>query len=118
MNGLAEKRPSILYNDYVYAWVTGTDVEYEGWVYRVQRSHILLVFAEEFYEQFSTGTKLNFRFTFNRMHLRVMHRALGQPPPPSKAGRGPVLGYVHHNMARVAPSPPKAVAVQSQVVLG
>ena len=114
MNGLAEKRPSILYNDYVYAWVTGTDVEYEGWVYRVQRSHILLVFAEEFYEQFSTGTKLNFRFTFNRMHLRVMHRALGQPPPPQRRVAG--LSPPQHGPG--CPLPPKAVAVQSQVVLG
>jgi len=33
--GLAENRPSVLFNDYVFAWpVGGTDYAYEGWVYK------------------------------------------------------------------------------------
>ena len=62
---------------YRYAWLPGTtDVEYEGWVYKVSQKYILVIFCEEFHTMFPPGSKFNVRFSFNRMALRYMHRAL------------------------------------------
>lgn len=73
--GLAEKRPSVLYSDSIYAWIPDTqDYEYEGWVYQVEQKSVLLVFCPGFHNMFPPGTKFNVRFMFNRMAMRQMHR--------------------------------------------
>ena len=58
-----------------YAWIPGTtDVEYEGWVYKAEKDHVLLLFFPGFQSLFPPNTKFNVRFTFNRMTMRLMHR--------------------------------------------
>jgi len=51
--GLAERRPSLLKGDLVYAWQPDTcDVEYEGWIAAVEQTTILVAFAEIFREHY------------------------------------------------------------------
>lgn len=109
---LAEKRPSVLAGDIIYAWFVisfpsphslltpfiplrfsplfllffdlpsrkdGTaDVEYEGYVYRVEQETLLVKFAESFHQRFPAGTLFSIRFGFNRLQLRITHRAVDE----------------------------------------
>jgi len=51
--GLAERRPSLLKGDLVYAWQPDTeDVEYEGWIANVEQSTILVAFADIFHDHY------------------------------------------------------------------
>jgi hypothetical protein len=59
-----------------YAWLPDSDVEYEGWVYKVEQKAVILIFCENFHELFPSGTLFNVRFAFNRMSYRHMHRAV------------------------------------------
>lgn len=53
--GLAEKRPSVLKGDIVYAWIPGTtDYEYEGFVHAVEQQHVLLMFCKDFHDRYET----------------------------------------------------------------
>eukprot|EP01117_Protostelium_nocturnum_P012538 TRINITY_DN4618_c0_g3_i4.p1 TRINITY_DN4618_c0_g3~~TRINITY_DN4618_c0_g3_i4.p1 ORF type:complete len:945 (+),score=254.96 TRINITY_DN4618_c0_g3_i4:86-2920(+) len=77
--GLAEKRPSVLVKDSVYAWIPGSkDVEYEGVVQRTYRDKVALVFCEGFKDLIfpDRSIKFNIRFGFSRIPKRIMHRAL------------------------------------------
>jgi hypothetical protein len=75
--GLAENRPSVLFNDYVFAWpVGGTDYAYEGWVYKVKEKSILVMFHTDFHRTFKPETLFNVRFRFNRMPMRLRHRSI------------------------------------------
>ena len=48
--GLAEKRPSVLKGDSVYAWIPGTtDYEYEGYVHATEQQHVLVMFCKDFH---------------------------------------------------------------------
>eukprot|EP01117_Protostelium_nocturnum_P012534 TRINITY_DN4618_c0_g2_i4.p1 TRINITY_DN4618_c0_g2~~TRINITY_DN4618_c0_g2_i4.p1 ORF type:complete len:1138 (+),score=362.50 TRINITY_DN4618_c0_g2_i4:190-3603(+) len=78
VEGLAEKRPSVLVRDVVYVWVPGSrDYEYEGVVQKVFKDKIALVFCQEFKKIFpDRSTKFNVRFEFSRVPKRIMHRAL------------------------------------------
>lgn len=49
---LAEKRPSVLPGDVIYAWVPNSDCEYEGLVFRVEQDHVLLNFTADFHQKY------------------------------------------------------------------
>ncbi|XP_049849991.1 uncharacterized protein LOC126320571 [Schistocerca gregaria] len=76
--GLAEKRPSLLAGDLVYAWVPGTsDVEYEGYIHLIEMDSILVMFALSFHNSiYRPGAKYSVRFTFNRHSWLISHWAL------------------------------------------
>lgn len=67
--GLAEKRPSVLYGDSVYASVSGDPdgsmVEYQGFVHNVRLDSVSLKFAAHFHRIFVAGMKFSIRFSFS-----------------------------------------------------
>jgi DNA polymerase III delta prime subunit len=81
--GLAENRPSVLYADSVYAFrEEDPDTHFEGWVYRSERDHLLLVFFPAFFDtvgKVEAGVpppRFSVRFQPNRQQFRVVHRAI------------------------------------------
>jgi len=75
--GLAEKRPSVLANDSIFAWIPGTtDVEYEGIVKKVLKDHVILVFCQDFNHRTNGCLNFNVRFLAPRIMSRYMHRAV------------------------------------------
>ena len=50
MEGLAEKRPSVLPSDIIYAFLPDTtDIEFEGCVFRVEQDFLLVYFCADFH---------------------------------------------------------------------
>lgn len=75
--GLAEKRPSVMPGDSVYAWLPGTEeLEYEGYIHMVEQSCVLVLFHPTFHQKvWAPSRTFNVRFGFNRYSWRIMHRA-------------------------------------------
>jgi len=77
VQGLAERRPSVLKGDSVYVWVPGTqDVEYEGFVQEVLRDAAWLQLNPCFSDATRGVPEFNVRFRFSRMQFRRMHAAV------------------------------------------
>ncbi|XP_064457734.1 putative helicase MOV-10 [Ornithodoros turicata] len=78
--GLMESRPSVLKGDRVYARLHSDSsdcvVEYEGYVCDTMVSCVALQFSKRFSKVYIKGMKFDVRFTFNRLPLRLMHRAI------------------------------------------
>lgn len=91
--GLAEKKPSVLYNDSVFVWIPDTkDVEYEGRVTQVETDAVLCIFNPLFIKAHDSSVFFNVRFSGHRLQFRLMHRAIEvvnmdviYPPAPSIA---------------------------------
>eukprot|EP00004_Rigifila_ramosa_P002120 TRINITY_DN1219_c0_g1_i4.p1 TRINITY_DN1219_c0_g1~~TRINITY_DN1219_c0_g1_i4.p1 ORF type:complete len:1301 (-),score=286.37 TRINITY_DN1219_c0_g1_i4:65-3967(-) len=76
IENLEEHRPSIIVNDEIFVWVKGSDTEYQGFVWRVEKDSVLVFFHLDFHRIFTGDQKFSVRFAFNRINLRVMHRAV------------------------------------------
>nr|CAD7259929.1 unnamed protein product [Timema shepardi] len=76
--GLAENRPSVLRGDAIYVEILGDEnhLRYEGIVHRVRENDVHLGFHKNFITKYVKGMQLRVQFTFNRLPLRVQHRAL------------------------------------------
>ncbi|KAJ3338192.1 Helicase MOV-10 [Gonapodya sp. JEL0774] len=76
--GLADKRPSVLYGDRVYATKlqSADRRKYVGYVHSVEKDGVLLRFAPQFHQAFIPGMKFAIQFTFSRTSIRRCHRAL------------------------------------------
>ncbi|KAJ1562079.1 hypothetical protein HK096_002189, partial [Nowakowskiella sp. JEL0078] len=77
--GLAEKKPSIVFGDQMYASLFGSveNVEYEAIVIGVLKDELLLLFHDLFLERvFEEDMLFNVRFHFNRTPIRRMHLAI------------------------------------------
>nr|CAD7451276.1 unnamed protein product [Timema bartmani] len=76
--GLAENRPSVLRGDTIYVEILGdkNHLRYEGIVHRVRENDVHLGFHKNFITKYVKGMQLRVQFTFNRLPLRVQHRAL------------------------------------------
>nr|CAD7408107.1 unnamed protein product [Timema cristinae] len=76
--GLAENRPSVLRGDAIYVEILGDNnhLRYEGIVHRVRENDVHLGFHKNFITKYVMGMQLRVQFTFNRLPLRVQHRAL------------------------------------------
>uniref|UniRef100_A0A8C5MCQ5 RNA helicase n=1 Tax=Leptobrachium leishanense TaxID=445787 RepID=A0A8C5MCQ5_9ANUR len=77
--GVAENRPSVLRGDHLHVEFSenkNSDVSYKGYVHAVELEKVKLGFSQELLQQFIPGTKFNVVFTFNRLPLRVQHRAV------------------------------------------
>ena len=90
--GLAENRPSVLKGDHLFFRKSGQSTEYQGYVHEVRLEEVRLKFAQRcrlaispemarlycflrFHEDFFDGAKFHVRFTFNRLSLKLWHRA-------------------------------------------
>ena len=77
LEGLAERRPSVLKGDSVFIWVPGTqDVEYEGYVQDVLRDAAWLQLNPCFEDATRGVPEFNVRFSFSRIQFRRMHSAI------------------------------------------
>ncbi|KAL3915188.1 MAG: hypothetical protein SGPRY_007339, partial [Prymnesium sp.] len=77
IEGLAERRPSVLKGDSVYVWVPeSTDVEYEGVVESVLRDAAWLRLNPGFPDNTRGVSEFHVRFTFSRLQFRRMHAAI------------------------------------------
>ncbi|XP_070558236.1 putative helicase MOV-10 [Ptychodera flava] len=81
--GLAENRPSVLRGDAVYVQVRhGQEPEdvkskrYKGYVHEVELEDICIGFSQELLGLFIKGMVFDVQFTFNRLPLRLQHRAV------------------------------------------
>lgn len=75
--GLAEKRPSVLQGDSIYAWIPGTtDYEYEGYVHVAEKNTVIVLFHLDFHRKvWNPQQKFNVRFGMQRFAWRIMHHA-------------------------------------------
>ncbi|KAJ7331778.1 hypothetical protein JRQ81_013958 [Phrynocephalus forsythii] len=78
--GVSENRPSVLKGDHLYASLAEeqthhTVVQYKGYVHAVKLDKVKLGFSQKLQAKFIKNMKFNVTFTFNRLPLRVQHRA-------------------------------------------
>ncbi|KAK3103257.1 hypothetical protein FSP39_017883 [Pinctada imbricata] len=85
--GLAENRPSVLRGDWLYVRVNNNgqvgDKEYQGFVHEVRNDSVALGFNESLMSMFVPNMKFNVRFVFNRLPLKLQHRACELAPEES-----------------------------------
>ncbi|KAJ1138600.1 hypothetical protein NDU88_004981 [Pleurodeles waltl] len=79
--GVAENRPSVLRGDHLF--VTHADhrggqniIRYKGYVHAVELEQVKLGFSQNLLCRFVDYLKFDVTFTFNRLPLRVQHRAV------------------------------------------
>ncbi|XP_075552046.1 putative helicase MOV-10 isoform X1 [Dermacentor variabilis] len=85
--GLVEGRPSVLKGDNIFVRISSEQcepssqvmevLEYEGFVFESRKGSLLISFCERFERMYVRGMKFDVRFTYNRLPLRLMHRAIG-----------------------------------------
>ncbi|THF99592.1 hypothetical protein TEA_023853 [Camellia sinensis var. sinensis] len=79
--GLAEKRPSLVCGDFIYAKLASEDANdrtrpYQGYIYRVEAEEVHLKFDEEFHFHHKAGKPYNVQFTYNRINMRRLYQAV------------------------------------------
>ncbi|NXY76275.1 SDE3 helicase, partial [Glareola pratincola] len=78
--GVAENRPSVLKGDHLFAHLSSERdhsplVQYKGYVHGVELEKVRLGFSSKLQKKFVNNLKFDVTFTFNRLPLRVQHRA-------------------------------------------
>ena len=76
VDGLAEKRPSILKGDKLDAKPIGSTDWYEGRVERVEREEVSLRFDNGLHNSYVPRQNVEIRFKLNRRPLRLLHQGL------------------------------------------
>lgn len=79
--GLAEKRPSLVHGDYIFAKLAYEDENdlsppYQGFIHRVEAEQVYLGFAKEFIWHHTDESLYNVRFTYNRVNMRRLYQAI------------------------------------------
>ncbi|KFO86227.1 Putative helicase MOV-10, partial [Buceros rhinoceros silvestris] len=78
--GVAENRPSVLRGDHLFAHLSSERnhsplVQYKGYVHSVELEKVRLGFSSKLQKRFVNNLRFDVTFTFNRLPLRVQHRA-------------------------------------------
>ncbi|CAI0465898.1 unnamed protein product [Linum tenue] len=77
--GLAERRPSLVHGDYIFAKPAHSDesiVPYQGYVHRVQADEVYLQFNPQFHLSHLDGNLYDVHFTYNRVNIRRQYQAI------------------------------------------
>ncbi|XVF28804.1 hypothetical protein REPUB_Repub15cG0063300 [Reevesia pubescens] len=79
--GLAERRPSLVHGDYIFAKLacegaSETAKPYQGFVHRVEADEVHLMFAREFHLCHRDENLYNVQFTYNRINMRRQYQAI------------------------------------------
>uniref|UniRef100_A0A3P9P524 RNA helicase n=1 Tax=Poecilia reticulata TaxID=8081 RepID=A0A3P9P524_POERE len=78
--GVAENRPSVLRGDCLSVRKSGNAMSsmtvYRGYVHRVELDRVKLGFANRLLDTFIANMKFDVEFTFNRLTLKLQHRAV------------------------------------------
>ncbi|XP_004297116.1 PREDICTED: probable RNA helicase SDE3 [Fragaria vesca subsp. vesca] len=78
--GLAERRPSLVHGDHVFAKLSEyaddtTSDPYQGYIHRVEADEVYLRFADEFHANHRDGNLYHVQFTYNRVSMRRLYQA-------------------------------------------
>ncbi|PRP82146.1 RNA helicase [Planoprotostelium fungivorum] len=74
--GLAEKRPSLLKSDAVFAQIQARDRAYKGFIHKVEQDSVLISFGFKHLAGTQRIRCKQIRFSFNRLSLRRMYGAV------------------------------------------
>lgn len=78
--GLAERRPSLVTGDYIYANLASEDgpenVPYQGYIHHVEAEEIYLKFDQKFHKNHREGRLYNVQFSYNRTGMRRLYQAI------------------------------------------
>ncbi|KAJ6657968.1 hypothetical protein lerEdw1_001758 [Lerista edwardsae] len=79
--GVAENRPSVLKGDHLFVTLDEDlgqypIVQYKGYVHAVELEKVKLGFSRKLLSRFIDNMKFDVTFTFNRLPLKVQHRAI------------------------------------------
>lgn len=78
--GLAERRPSLVHGDSVFARLATEKADeatvYEGCIHRVEADQVYLKFADDFHQRHRDGYSYNIRFMYNRVNMRRLYQAV------------------------------------------
>ncbi|XP_068125834.1 helicase MOV-10 isoform X2 [Hyperolius riggenbachi] len=79
--GVAENRPSVLRGDHLFVSFseepdTPNKARYKGYVHGVELEKVRLGFSHQLLARFLNGLGFDVTFTFNRLPLRIQHRAV------------------------------------------
>ncbi|ONK60474.1 uncharacterized protein A4U43_C08F18870 [Asparagus officinalis] len=78
--GLAERRPSLVYGDYIFAQIataeTQHDKPYQGYIHRVEAEEVYLKFDKSLHQNHRDDNLYNVRFTYNRTNMRRLYHAV------------------------------------------
>ncbi|KAA8548661.1 hypothetical protein F0562_000345 [Nyssa sinensis] len=78
--GLAERRPSLVYGDYIFAKLASEDANdsspYQGYIHRVEAEEVYLKFDKEFHSSHRDNNQYNVQFTYNRVNMRRLYQAV------------------------------------------
>ncbi|XP_065863274.1 probable RNA helicase SDE3 [Euphorbia lathyris] len=76
--GLAERRPSLVHGDFIFAKLSNMDQPmkpHQGFIHRVEADEVYLKFDLEFHVRHSDGSLYDVHFTYNRINMRRMYLA-------------------------------------------
>ncbi|KAM5569455.1 putative RNA helicase SDE3 [Rosa sericea] len=78
--GLAERRPSLVQGDHVFAklseYADDTTLDpYQGFIHHVEADEVYLKFAQDFHRDHRDGNLYNVQFTYNRVSMRRVYQA-------------------------------------------
>ncbi|KAK4755793.1 hypothetical protein SAY87_009550 [Trapa incisa] len=79
--GLAERRPSLVAGDSIFAKMASKDADctnkvYEGFVHRVEADEVYLKFSPDFHKYHWHEHLYNIQFTYNRLNMRRLYWAV------------------------------------------
>ncbi|OMO80787.1 putative RNA helicase SDE3 [Corchorus capsularis] len=74
--GLAERRPSLVHGDNIFAKLASEDTVYEGFVHRVEADEVYLMFAPKLHLCHIDENLYNVQFTHNRINFRRLYQAI------------------------------------------
>ncbi|KAF2285412.1 hypothetical protein GH714_003619 [Hevea brasiliensis] len=77
--GLAERRPSLVHGDYIFAKIANADETtspYQGFIHRVEADEVYLKFAAAFHSHHLNGNLYDVHFTYNRLNMRRQYQAV------------------------------------------
>ncbi|RDY10645.1 putative RNA helicase SDE3, partial [Mucuna pruriens] len=79
--GLAERRPSLVHGDFIFAKLTSnpnnnTTSIYQGFVHRVEADEVYLKFDPEFHFYHRDENRYDVHFTYNRINVRRLYQAV------------------------------------------
>ena len=76
VNGLAEKRPSVLRGDTVWVTLPGSSKRWQGRAIDIQREEVVLHFHPQFAHSYIDNMRVEVRFVLGRRPLRIFYQGL------------------------------------------
>ncbi|XP_047317361.1 probable RNA helicase SDE3 [Impatiens glandulifera] len=121
--GLAERRPSLVYGDFILVKHKDANVvttPYQGHIHRIEAEEVFLRFGDEFYRHHAPGNLYNVQFNYNRANMRRSYQAVKAAESlgidflfPSESEQMRVIRPVHVPSLSLALNEEQKVSVQT-----